>query len=61
MLVVAVEYLHSPSILSLVIGVGVDVCMPAAAEIPRPMGRYLLIMIVSVCLGSGCGRRGFGE
>lgn len=54
-----VEYLHFPLILSLVMYVGV--CMPAAAEIPRPMGKYLMIMIVSVCLGSGYGRRAFGE
>ena len=57
----AVGYLHSPLILSLVIDVCVDVCMPAAAEIPRPMGKYLMIMIVFVCLGSGFGRRAFGE
>lgn len=61
MLVVAVESLHFPLILSLVIDVCVDVCMPAAVAIPRPMGKYLMIMTVSVRLGSGYGKRGFGE
>ena len=61
MLVVGVEYLHSPLILSPVMGVSVGVCMPAAVEIPRPMGKYLMIMIVFVCLGSGYGKRAFGE
>lgn len=56
-----VEYLHSPLILPLVMGVDVDVCMPAAVEIPRPMEKYLLIMTVSVRLGSAFGRRAFGE